>query len=405
MSRNRLAARFAVLLILAAFAAGVYGVFGLQFRGGMTYPPGSTLRADPRGAMILFESLEASPGLRARRLLDPLHRLDSDPGEVTLVVLNANRRLVRYKPLVEFVEAGGRVVFQPRAEREPRSRRQTDEEEDEDEEEDQERAARFIDLDDEEKLIVRDRSLYPYLLVRPRRVETDSMADRVQAVPDAPARVTWSGGRVFSADGDRNDVRVLYAVREGAVALGLKEGEGEWLLLSDQTPLLNQEMFTGPQTEWLLWAFGGRESVIFWEYPMGIRQPRGIMTLIRQYRLTPFLGTLILIFLLWVWRGALPLLPVLPEEDEPERGAQSRLDGLRDLLKRYVPAESILSRCLEEWRADLPRTALHPEKFDSLWETADTRARTPLPKRRREDELRERMHSLHTHLNPKSRSS
>ncbi|MCC5843344.1 MAG: hypothetical protein JJU05_03745 [Verrucomicrobia bacterium] len=396
MSRGSLPGRMGVLLILAAFVWGVFWAFGLQFRGGMTYPPGSTLRADPRGAMILFESLEALPGLRSRRLLDLLHRLEPEPGEVTLVVLNANRDLVRYKPLVEFVEAGGRVVLQPRAQSE---RRRRDEKEENEEDKDSARPVR--ELEDEDKWIALDKSLARHLTVRGRRAGADGVAVRTFPDEGAPAWVDWSSGRVFEPGGNREDVRVLYATPEGAVVLGVAEGDGEWLLLADAAPLLNQAMFFEPQTEWLLWALGGRDEVVFWEYPMGIRQPRGIMTLIRQYRLTPLLGVMILVFLLWVWRGALPLLPVLPESEEPERRAQSRLDGLRDLLKRYVPAESILTRCLEEWRADLPRAAANPERLEPLWKTADQQARAPLPKMNRGDRLRERFLILHDDLNPK----
>lgn len=393
MSFRRALGRLGVGVVLLAFVGGVFLVFGLQFRGGMTYPEGSTLRADPRGTMILFESLEAWPELRAQRLLDPLHRLEPEPDQVTLVVLNANPRLIRHRPLVEFVQKGGRVVFQPYRIRERRTR-------DSEEEEDEEENGREF-LDKEENLIREEDSLLALLKVRRARRDDDVVALRVQGGEAAPGRVQWSGGDVFELPRQAPAHRVLYSVNEGPVVLGVTEESGEWILIADAVPLLNQAMFADAQADWLLWLLGEREAVVFWEYPMGIQQPRGVMTLIRQYRLTPVLGVLMLVFVLWVWQGAVPLLPVVPESEEPERGAQSRLDGLRDLLKRYLPAESIIPRCLEEWRADLSRSASNPERLAPLWDEARRQAQAPLPKRNREALVRERYQHLHEHITSK----
>jgi hypothetical protein len=394
--------RVGVLVILALFVWGVLQVFNLQFQGGMRYPAGSTLRADPRGAMILFESLEAMPDIRVRRLLDPLHRMDAEPEQVTLVVLNANPRLVRYKPLAEFVEAGGRVVFQPRRERERTRRR---EEEEKDGEEETGRVSLVIDLDSEDKLVRVDDSPFPLLRLRRRDSDPQAVAFRTSDDPAGPESVSWGAARVFERMPAAEKADVLYRVEGHPVAIRMTAGEGEWLLLSDNQTFLNQEMFAGPQTEWLLWALDGREDLVFWEYHLGIRTPRGIMTFIRQYQLTPLLGVLILVFVLWVWQGAVPLLSTIPDEAEPERGAQSRLDGLRDLLKRYVPADAILRRCLHEWQADLPRTAARTERLAPLLENAEREAGAPLAKRNRAQILRERFHKIHQHLNPKRNPS
>ena len=57
----------AMLFCALGFLAGLAWLFQLRFAHGDVYPPYSTLRADPLGAMALFESLEALPGVTVRR--------------------------------------------------------------------------------------------------------------------------------------------------------------------------------------------------------------------------------------------------------------------------------------------------------------------------------------------------
>ena len=59
-------------LLAAGFFAGAARLFTLRFESGDIYPPYSSLRADPLGAMALYESLAALPGASAARHMKPL---------------------------------------------------------------------------------------------------------------------------------------------------------------------------------------------------------------------------------------------------------------------------------------------------------------------------------------------
>ena len=56
---------FPIVILLgcaAAFAFGIFRLFEFRFEAGDVYPPYSSLRSDPLGAMALYESLEKIPG-------------------------------------------------------------------------------------------------------------------------------------------------------------------------------------------------------------------------------------------------------------------------------------------------------------------------------------------------------
>ena len=72
-----------VLVLGAGFIAGVMYLFGLSFAAGNVYPQFSSLRSDPRGARLLYESLAALPGVTVSRNLVPLEFL---PGSGATVV-------------------------------------------------------------------------------------------------------------------------------------------------------------------------------------------------------------------------------------------------------------------------------------------------------------------------------
>src|SRR5690242_4729142 len=64
---NNRTAIIAMLVCGGLFAFGLYELFRLRYEVGDVYPEYSSLRSDPLGTMILFESLEKSPGTYARR--------------------------------------------------------------------------------------------------------------------------------------------------------------------------------------------------------------------------------------------------------------------------------------------------------------------------------------------------
>jgi hypothetical protein len=67
------------LALAAVFLGGLVALFTADFAGGEVYPEYSTLRADPDGAKLLFESLARLPGLTVTRNFMPVQSLAASP--------------------------------------------------------------------------------------------------------------------------------------------------------------------------------------------------------------------------------------------------------------------------------------------------------------------------------------
>src|SRR6266571_4015009 len=89
------------LLLAGAFTCGIFYLFDVHFSGGDVYPEYSTLRTDPRGAKLLFESLAGLPGLTLVRCYLPLDLLAEDHATIILLGLDPNRFAADPEPYLQ----------------------------------------------------------------------------------------------------------------------------------------------------------------------------------------------------------------------------------------------------------------------------------------------------------------
>ena len=82
-----------LLVLSAVFAGGVLYLFNRQFAAGGVYPEYSTLRSDPAGAKLIFESLRRLPGVTVARNYLPLDRVSDR--DSTVIMLGVDRRRSR----------------------------------------------------------------------------------------------------------------------------------------------------------------------------------------------------------------------------------------------------------------------------------------------------------------------
>ena len=80
---RRMKKYFPIVILLGCAAAFAFGVvpscLQLRFEAGDVYPPYSSLRADPLGAMAFYESLGKIPGISVRRDFSASNRLPEEP--------------------------------------------------------------------------------------------------------------------------------------------------------------------------------------------------------------------------------------------------------------------------------------------------------------------------------------
>jgi hypothetical protein len=150
--------------------------------------------------------------------------------------------------------------------------------------------------------------------------------------------------------------RVLYSRLGLPVVIERDYGKGTIALLSDSYLLSNEAMRAERQPGLLAWLVGPSPTVIFDEAHLGMEQPKGIMILMRRYRLAPLLLALLFLAGLFLWQNALSLVPKRTSMETPStaRGKDAGA-GLINLLRRSISGRDVLSVCVEEWRRSLGR--------------------------------------------------
>ncbi len=359
--------RFLPIVILlgcaAAFVLGLVDLFELRFQSGDVYPPYSTLRVDPLGAMALYESLEKIPGLAVRRDFSDSDRLPEEPQSVDLV-LGARYDdydsdlfpAEAYQEIRNFLARGGRLVitFFP------------------------ETAPDYYSFEDETNT---DGTQKHEKMTPPKKKEDDSTdeEDSWVSLPDkwnfhtgflklepdgdhyAPAQVfrqadlslpdtlNWHSALIFT--NLDSAWRVIYSRGAGAVMIERKFGQGSVVMATDSYFASNEAMAKDRHADLLAWMIGARKNVIFDEAHLGIVETSGVATLMRKYRLQGLVAGLLLLAGLFIWKNSSALVPPLEEET---RGnivtGKDSASGFVNLLRRGISPGNVLAACFGEWK-------------------------------------------------------
>ena len=103
-----------LLVVAVGFGWGVLRLFGIEFASGTVYPAYSSLRADPDGARLLYDSLARLPGMKISRSYVPLELLSDSDATVLVLGLDA-RKFGKDMDLLRaarrLAERGNRVVL------------------------------------------------------------------------------------------------------------------------------------------------------------------------------------------------------------------------------------------------------------------------------------------------------
>jgi hypothetical protein len=361
--------RYLPIIILfgcaAMFALGAVSLFELRFQAGDVYPPYSSLRADPLGAMALYESLEKIPGLTVRRDFSDSNRLPEEP-QTVYVHLAGDPYEWDFMPpdiyhnIQGFLARGGRlaITFFPEAEPEifdfndetnkpesdkARPQRMTPAKREKKKEDNSDEEESYISLEREWNFstdvlkLEQDGDHYVPVTVFKK-------ADL--ALPDM---VQWHSGIVFKTPGGA--WRVIYARGTNAVVIERKFGAGSVVMATDSYFVSNEAMAKDRHADLLAWFVGGSKNVVFDEAHLGIVETSGVAALMRKYRLEGLAGGLVLLAVLFIWKNSMSLVPPMGDGKREEfvTGKDSAA-GFVNLLRRSISPPNILATCFAEWK-------------------------------------------------------
>jgi len=366
----------AIVLLAAsaiAFAFGVVWLFELRFEAGDVYPPYSSLRSDPLGAMALYESLENMPGLTVQRDFSSSNELPETPNTAYLQLggrADEWKSLPNdlYREIAAFVSRGGRLViaFYPETHEPfnfpPALPGKTDAKKSDSKKDDAKKSSpdkpeakdkKTPNTGDEEDdtTTLKDKWGVTFgfvALANPGNSQTPDTVANVSGLP-LPATLDWHSGMVFS-DLDKS-WKTIYARGPDAVVIARQFGPGSVVMVADSYFFSNEALRKDRHTDLLAWLIGPNKQVMFDEAHFGIVESPGVMALVRQYHLVGLVAGLFLLAVLFVWKNISSLVP--PAVGVPVAGdvlGKDAASGFVNLLRRNIPAQDVLGVCVTEWK-------------------------------------------------------
>lgn len=299
MRRNRLPLVFAILLA-AGFVYGALRLFGIQFAVGDVYPEYSTLRSDPKGAKLLYESLAALESVKAERNYLPPEYLPDHGASIVFLGTTPSSLDDKLKPLERAAARGNRILIAlrlPENEKSPHGR----------------------DL----------------ALAWGVRLAVDAAAGRAHRLYIAEAK----------------DWKVMDRVGPKLLAIEKPFGKGAVALFAGSDDFTNESTVAMDRLRQVSAALGPYNHIVFDEQHLGIAEGGSVVDLARRFRLTGLALGLGLVAALLLWRNASGFPPPV------ESGANGRLSGrtshagLLTLLRRHVAPRELAGTCWREWLA------------------------------------------------------
>lgn len=337
------------LLLAAGIFGAIFAVLLLMAHQNQsnTSDMGSSLRQDPYGTSLLFDSY-ARAGYRVRRSKDEDSLADVDASSTTAFFIGGFsagdwrmeggelRIGEKFRARLEgFIARGGRAVLI---------------------------APRWKIKSESQGWEVESKWYHSHRASGPTWISPDPSAmpsgsENMYLAHDAPWLQTDPSWTVlYSAPEDaqaRNDsgVHVYMAMR--------RVGNGELVAASQESFLFNETLKTHPNPELLDFLAGGRPLVWVDETLHGLHQDEGVLWLVRRYRLQAalllFWATLLV--LLWSMSGDLVRRPRRDPGAQVVWNTGSAGVAPRRLLQRSIAAEQVVAECWKEFRRRSPQDA------------------------------------------------
>lgn len=345
-------------LLAIAFCWGIVAIFQARYASGDLYPAFSTMRADPKGLRILYESCKKLDTLDTSRNNRKLELFNPD-AYTTLVFAGFDSWSLKFisyeqRELIDnLTEGGHRVII----------------------------------------------AVKPYEWLGASALSSNSIATAAGDIGIGKWNVQldkkpFSNEQAFSeatfidgilpeaADQSINLVsQTIFAVSNNAWKVVAKrddwpvvierkasDGIGSLVMCSDAYFMSNQGLFEEQPTDTLNWMLHQHSQVVFDETHLGTTASPGVAALLRRYNLEWFILSLALLASLYVWRHNRSLAPMPPHFiDYDELEGRDHLSGMVNLLSRSMSPVEALQEAGRRWKGSLKFKKVHdPDRIEEV---------------------------------------
>ncbi len=308
--------------LAAVFLGGLIALFNADFAGGQVYPEYSTLRADPDGAKLLFESLARLPGLTVTRNFMPVQSLAPNGSTVVLLGL----RELDPDELEKLAGPGNRVVAALREDWRPETK-EADE-------------------------IFKEWQV---------RIAVDTEKDHAN-------RLYFSTAQGWSP---------MERSGEKLVAIEREFGHGTVALLAASGDFSNGSVAASDRLPQVAAALGANSRIVFDESHLGIAESGSVVGLARRFRMMGLAAGLAIVAALFIWRNS-SSFPNVGQASRPVALAgRTSASGLLTLLRKNLAPRELTAACWQEWLAG-QRREFSPERVQRAEAIARDMADRPL---------------------------
>jgi len=294
----------ALAIVCAAFAWGLVQLYDLRLASGDIYPVYSSLRADPLGSKVYFDSLADLPGYSVQRNFHELDDFREHTGTMLWIgedpfsfVLRPEADFERFE---QIASPGVRVVIAMTP-------------------------VRTASVQMEVKGSVLEKR-WGVTFVYVRQQQPD---ERQGGLPKQTSLVMKTRGQVTPL-------------------VEKPFGKGSIVLVDSAYPFSNEALAAERNTQLLSRVLGANRTIVFDEHHLGLSETASLVMLARKYRLAGLGIGLLILAVFFVWRNSSSLLP--PRRISSADGARPALaSALQHLLRRNIPEPELIATCLAEW--------------------------------------------------------
>lgn len=290
------------LLLALGFVWGVIHLFDMEFAVGGVYPRYSSLRSDPDGAKLLYESLALIPGIRVSRNYLPLETLAGEGQTILLLGISPSDLAERAPVLKQIAERGNRVVA----------------------------------------------------AMSPMKVPDGLLLASWGVVLDPADRLAFA-----SAEGWIE----MQRDRGKLTAIERAFGKGSVALLTTSANFTNESTVSASALPLVTRTLGHPQRIVFDESHLGIAESGSVVALARRMRLTGLALGLAICAALWIWRASSAFPPPLAAPARDRLAGRTSHAGLLTLLRRNIAPRDLAAVCWQQWLS-FNRTKITPARAE-----------------------------------------
>ena len=359
-------------IILALFIYGVVTLFTMRFEKGDVYPVYSSLRTDPLGTKVFYESLNTINGISTKRNYRGFSRL-GDYHQATIFYFGAHSGLLHsmdkgdVESLETMIAQGSRFVILFYPAYQSRYQATTN---DTKQKKDKQKSKNVKDSDDKEDgksdknrcgyircpVSLLDR--WGFHVAFQEQFERGDHAQRDSSgavAGNLPKSVPWNSALYF--DKVNETWHQVYTLKEHPVSIERAYGRGTIVIATDTYLVSNEALLKDRYPKLLSWFVGNNDTVIFDETHFGLHENPGVAALGRKYRLHGLFAGILVLGVFFIWKNSFSLVPardVGATEDDMLVG-KDYVSGFVSLLRKNIASHDILKVCFREWKRSFPQ--------------------------------------------------